>query len=48
VREKLYTPLDEISRDLDSPDTHVKGLALEVLAVRLAYELGLTPLRFRE
>jgi hypothetical protein len=48
VRDKLNTPLEEIVRDLALEDTHIKGLALEVLSVRLAYELGLTPLRFRE
>src|SRR5262249_3105359 len=47
VRDKLNTPLEEIKRDLGSDDTHVKGLALEVLAVRLADEIGLTPLRVR-
>jgi hypothetical protein len=48
VRDKLETPLDEVMRSLQSQDTGEKGLALEVLAVRLAYELGLTPVRFRE
>ncbi len=48
VRDKLETPLDDILRALQSADTGEKGLALEVLAVRLAYELGLSPVRFRE
>lgn len=46
VREKLNTPLEEIIHDLQSTDTNVKGPALEILSVRLAYELNLTPLRF--
>jgi len=48
VRDKLETPLDEVMRSLSSADTGEKGLALEVLAVRLAHEMGLTPVRFRE
>ena len=47
MRAKLETPLDEVIGHLASEDTGVKGLALEVLAIRVAYELGLTPLRFR-
>jgi hypothetical protein len=48
VRAKLGTPLDEIYADLDSSDTYVKGVALELLAIRLAIDLNLTSLRFRK
>jgi HJR/Mrr/RecB family endonuclease len=34
--------------ELKSESTSVKGLALETLAVRILYELGLTPVAFRE
>jgi hypothetical protein len=34
--------------ELQSDDTGIKGLALETLAVRILYELGLTPVAFRE
>jgi hypothetical protein len=47
IRAKLNTPLEEVYRDLASLDTGVKGIALEVLAVRLAVDAGLVPLRFR-
>jgi Restriction endonuclease len=48
LRAKLNTPLDKIYEDLRSKDTHTKGIALELLALRIAIDLGLTPLRFRE
>lgn len=48
VRRHLNRPLDQIMVDLKSHDTGVKGLALETLAVRIIYELGLTPVAFRE
>jgi hypothetical protein len=47
LRPKLNTPLAEIQKDLVSTDKHVKGIALELLALRLATDSGLTPLRFR-
>lgn len=47
VRARLNTPLDQIYVELDSPDSHVKGIALELFALRLATDLGLTPVRFR-
>jgi hypothetical protein len=47
IRAKLNTPLDEIHEGLASSDRGVKGIALELLAVRLASDLGLIPLRFR-
>lgn len=48
VRRHLKRPLDQIMDELRSDDTVVKGLALETLAVRILYELGLTPVAFRE
>jgi len=47
LRAAMTTPLDLIYADLDSADTYVKGIALELLAVNLASDLGLTPLRLR-
>jgi hypothetical protein len=48
VMEKLNKPLASIYADLASQDTYTKGIALELLAIRMASDLGLTPLRFRE
>lgn len=48
VRSRLNKPLAQIFEELDSANTGVKGLALETLAVRLLYEVGLTPIAFRE
>jgi hypothetical protein len=48
IRARLATPLSTIQEELGSADTGVKGLALETLAVRIVYELGLSPIRFRE
>lgn len=48
VRRHLKRPIDQIMNELNSVDTGVKGLALETLAVRILYELGLTPVAFRE
>lgn len=45
--DKLGTPLGEIFRDLDSDDTHVKGLALELLALRIIRDIGIYPDGFR-
>jgi site-specific DNA-methyltransferase (cytosine-N4-specific) len=45
--EHMDTPLDQIYADLSSSDTHVKGLALELLAVNMAIDLGLTPIALR-
>jgi hypothetical protein len=47
LRPRLNTPLADIQKDLNSTDKHVKGIALELLAVRIAADSGLTPLRFR-
>ena len=42
------TPIEKIYEDLDSYDTHKKGVALELLSLRLMRDLGLRPVRFRE
>jgi hypothetical protein len=47
LRPKLNTPLPDIQKQLGSTDTHEKGIALELLALRLAVDSGLIPLRFR-
>jgi hemerythrin superfamily protein len=47
LRPKLNTPLATIEVDLNSKDTHTKGVALELLALRLARDATLVPLRFR-
>lgn len=47
LRPKLNTPLTTIEADLVSLDTYVKGVALELLALRLARDATLIPLRFR-
>lgn len=47
LQSKLDTPLSEIRRDLGDASKNVKGVALELLALRIASELGLIPLRFR-
>jgi hypothetical protein len=47
IRSKIDTPLEQIYTDLKSDIKHTKGIALELLAVRLASDLGLLPLRFR-
>jgi len=41
LRKRLQTPLPTILLDLESDDTHVKGMALELLALRLATFLDL-------
>lgn len=48
LKAKLQTPLDEVYTDLTSDDTHTKGIALELLAIRLAIDLTLSPIRLRE
>ena len=47
VINALQRPLEEIFADLESTDTHKKGIALEALAGKLAISLGLTPVEFR-
>ena len=48
LRDKLSLPLEQIFTDLESPNTGVKGLALELLALRLTRDIGLFPVCFRE
>lgn len=45
---KRSTSRHDVYKDLESMDTYVKGLALEILAIQLATDLGLTPFRLRE
>jgi hypothetical protein len=47
LRSAMTTPLETIYENLDSEDTYTKGIALELLAVNLATDLGLMPLRLR-
>lgn len=42
------TPISQIYEDLVSTDKNRKGVALELLAIRLSIDLGLMPLRLRE
>lgn len=44
----INRPLGAIFEDLESKDTHIKGVALELLAVRIARALGLVPVWLRE
>ena len=48
LRDKLAKPLDDIFSDLNSTDTYVKGIALELLSLRIARDIGLFPVCFRE
>jgi hypothetical protein len=43
VRKLLDRTLEEIEKGLDSAEASVSGVALEALAVRMAYDLGLVP-----
>ncbi|HEX5608860.1 MAG TPA: restriction endonuclease [Solirubrobacterales bacterium] len=47
VLDQLDLPLGQVYTDLDSYDTHVKGVALELLAANMAFDLGLEPVAFR-
>ncbi len=47
LRPLLNTALPEIRRNLSSPDPHTKGIALELLAIRMASDAGLLPVFFR-
>ena len=46
--KKLDTPLADIYRDLESTDKYVKGIALELLCLRLCHSLGLNPVELRK
>ena len=41
LRELLRRPLPEIVEELDDPNTHIKGLALEALAFKIMRSVGL-------
>lgn len=43
VRKLLDRKLEDIEKDIDSADTKLSGHGLEALAVRIAYDIGLTP-----
>jgi len=47
LRMRLKTPLQTILAGLHDESEYERGVALELLALRLATELGLRPLRFR-
>ncbi|HEY4225767.1 MAG TPA: restriction endonuclease [Pseudolysinimonas sp.] len=47
LQEHLGRPIQQILTDLKSPDTHVKGIALELLSLRLAADCGLMPVDLR-
>jgi len=47
LRAVMATPLETVYAELESKETYKKGIALELLAVNLASDLGLTPLRLR-
>lgn len=48
LKARLRTPLDQVYDDLGATDTHAKGIALELLALRIAIDLTLIPTRLRE
>ncbi|MEW6581191.1 MAG: restriction endonuclease [Actinomycetota bacterium] len=47
LRKRLNTPVMEIYRALSSGTKNEQGVALELLALRLAYDVGLAPMGFR-
>lgn len=47
LRARIDTPLAEIRKNLLSSDTHLGGLALELLSLRMVIDLGLDPRHFR-
>lgn len=47
VQDKLDTPLEKILDALESEDTHLKGVALELLALRIINDIALVPIKFR-
>lgn len=48
LRDKLSTPLSDIFHNLEHSSTHIRGLALELLSLRLVRDIGLFPVCFRE
>ena len=47
LRRRLNTPLTEIYQLLNTGSKNEQGIALELLALRLAYDVGLAPMGFR-
>jgi len=47
LQKQLDTPTEEIIEGLESKDTGKKGIALELLALRLASDVGLLPVELR-
>jgi len=48
LRDKLTKPLPEIFSEMESKDTYIKGLALELFALRITRDIGLLPVGFRK
>jgi hypothetical protein len=48
LRRRLNTPLTDVYQALSAGTKHERGLALELLALRMAYDVGLAPMGFRE
>lgn len=48
LRQRLNSPLVDIYKLLDDGTKNEQGIALELLALRLAYDVGLAPMGFRE
>lgn len=48
LRQRLNTPLATVYQLLNSGTKNEQGIALELLALRLAYDIGLAPMGFRE
>jgi len=47
LRDKLKAPLSQIFDNLNSSSTYIKGIALELLSLRLIRDIGLYPQAFR-
>jgi hypothetical protein len=47
VLDQLDLPLEQVYADLGSDEKHAKGVALELLAANMAFDLGLEPVAFR-
>jgi hypothetical protein len=48
LRQRLNTPLADVYRALSTGTKNERGLALELLSLRMAYDVGLAPMGFRE
>lgn len=47
LRSRINVPLATIREDLGAQDKHTRGIALELLALRLGFDLALRPVGFR-